>query len=76
MNRRLTTALIADLHFAPTEEARGNLLREGIDPVRIMVTGNTVIDALLDAVAILDADPARAAAARRASCRRSIRPSG
>jgi UDP-N-acetylglucosamine 2-epimerase len=61
MNRRLTTVM-ADLHFPPTEEARQNLLREGIDPARIVVTGNTVIDALLDAVAILDADPARVAA--------------
>jgi UDP-N-acetylglucosamine 2-epimerase len=57
MNRRLTTH-IADLHFPPTEQARQNLLREGIDPSRIVVTGNTVIDALFDALAILDADPA------------------
>jgi UDP-N-acetylglucosamine 2-epimerase len=61
MNRRITT-LIADLHFPPTEQARDNLLREGVDPARIVVTGNTVIDALLDAVALLDANPARAAA--------------
>jgi UDP-N-acetylglucosamine 2-epimerase len=61
MNRRLTTA-IADLHFPPTGEARDNLLREGIPANRIVVTGNTVIDALLEAVAILDADPARLAA--------------
>ena len=61
MNRRIST-LVADLHFPPTEQARENLLREGVDPGRIMVTGNTVIDALLEAVAILDADPARAAA--------------
>ena len=60
MNRRLTT-VIADRHFPPTEQARHNLLREGIDPARIVVTGNTVIDALLDAVAILDAEPARVA---------------
>jgi UDP-N-acetylglucosamine 2-epimerase len=59
MNRRLTS-IIADLHFPPTEDARRNLLREGVDPFSIVVTGNTVIDALLDAVAILDADPARA----------------
>ena len=60
MNRRLTTH-IADLHFPPTEQSRQNLLREGIDQSRIVVTGNTVIDALFDALAILDADPARAA---------------
>lgn len=46
MNRKITSAL-ADLHFAPTEAARDNLLREGVDEGRIVVTGNTVIDALL-----------------------------
>lgn len=46
MNRRLTGAL-ADIHFAPTLQARDNLLNEGIKPDRIHVTGNTVIDALL-----------------------------
>lgn len=61
MNRRLTTTL-ADLHFPPTVESRDNLLREGVAASRIVVTGNTVIDALLDAVAVLDASPARAAA--------------
>lgn len=61
MNRRIST-LIADLHFPPTEAARSNLLREGVDPSRIVVTGNTVIDALFDAVAILDNDLARTAA--------------
>jgi UDP-N-acetylglucosamine 2-epimerase len=61
MNRRIST-LIADLHFPPTAQARDNLLREGVDPASIVVTGNTVIDALLDAVALLDANPARAAA--------------
>jgi UDP-N-acetylglucosamine 2-epimerase (non-hydrolysing) len=47
-NRRLTDAL-ATLHFAPTEEARRNLRRENINPRGIFVTGNTVIDALLQA---------------------------
>ena len=46
MNRVLT-GHIADLHFAPTERNRENLLREGIPSERIHVTGNTVIDALL-----------------------------
>ena len=45
MNRRMTSAL-ADLHFAATPAARANLLREGIAPTSIVVTGNTVIDAL------------------------------
>ncbi|MGQ0568934.1 MAG: non-hydrolyzing UDP-N-acetylglucosamine 2-epimerase [Armatimonadota bacterium] len=49
MNRRLTSAL-TDLHFAPTAHARANLLREGVPPERIVVTGNTVIDALLNVV--------------------------
>lgn len=44
-NRKLTGAL-ADLHFAPTEQARENLLNEGVDDGAIHVTGNTVIDAL------------------------------
>lgn len=47
MNRRLTGAL-ADLHFAPTTTARDNLLREGVEAAAVHVTGNTVIDALLD----------------------------
>ena len=38
--------MIADLHFAPTEENRKNLLKEGISPESIVVTGNPVIDAL------------------------------
>jgi UDP-N-acetylglucosamine 2-epimerase (non-hydrolysing) len=45
INRRVAGA-VADLHFAPTETARGNLLREGVDPATIHVTGNPVIDAL------------------------------
>ncbi len=49
MNRRLTSAL-ADLHFAPTPHAKANLLTEGIAAERILVTGNTEIDALLEVV--------------------------
>ena len=45
INRRLTS-VIADYHFTPTEKAKNNLIREGIDK-NIYVTGNTVIDALL-----------------------------
>jgi UDP-N-acetylglucosamine 2-epimerase (non-hydrolysing) len=45
MNRKLASPLAA-LHFAPTEAARENLLREGADESAILVTGNTVIDAL------------------------------
>lgn len=46
INRRLTSGL-ADYHFAPTEQAKSHLLREGISEAHIFVTGNTVIDALL-----------------------------
>jgi UDP-N-acetylglucosamine 2-epimerase (non-hydrolysing) len=45
--RRLVDVLAA-LHFAPTESAKGNLLKEGVPEERILVTGNTVVDALLE----------------------------
>ena len=45
MNRRLTTRL-ADLHLAPTARARDALLAEGIAPDTVLLTGNTVVDAL------------------------------
>lgn len=44
---RCIVSRIADLHFAPTRQARDNLVKEGIPAGRIAVTGNTVIDALL-----------------------------
>jgi len=43
---RVLTSQLTGLHFAPTEASRKNLLREGIPNERILVTGNTVIDAL------------------------------
>lgn len=46
VNRHLT-GVLADVHFAPTEKARENLLHEGTPPECVHVTGNTVIDALL-----------------------------
>ena len=45
INRRIA-GVAADLHFAPTEHARQNLLREGVPAAQICVTGNPVIDAL------------------------------
>lgn len=45
MNRKLTGA-IADMHFAPTAISKQNLLKENVNPDNILVTGNTVIDAL------------------------------
>jgi len=50
MNRCMVSRLAA-LHLAPTETSRQNLIAEAIDPSRIAVTGNTVIDALLDIAA-------------------------
>lgn len=44
---RVLTSRMADIHFAPTTESRLNLVREGVDPASVHVTGNTVIDAML-----------------------------
>ena len=49
MNRSLTSR-IADFHFAPTETSRQNLINENISDESILITGNTVIDALLYSV--------------------------
>jgi UDP-N-acetylglucosamine 2-epimerase len=43
---RQMIARLAQLHFAPTSSARANLVAEGIDPHSILITGNTVVDAL------------------------------
>lgn len=45
LNRRVT-GILARWHFAPTERAAANLRREGVEEERILVTGNTVVDAL------------------------------
>ena len=50
---RVLASRLAALHFAPTEQARGNLLREGVPAECVQVTGNTVIDALLHTLAIV-----------------------
>lgn len=55
INRRVT-GVVADLHFAPTETARANLLREGVPDAAIAVTGNTVVDALLEVAGRIDGD--------------------
>lgn len=54
-NRKLTGALTA-LHFAPTSSAGANLSREGVDEQTVLVTGNTVVDALLQVVDRLRSD--------------------
>lgn len=56
VNRRVT-GVVADLHFAPTEIARQNLLREGVPNTQVHVTGNTVIDALLAVVGRIRNEP-------------------
>jgi UDP-N-acetylglucosamine 2-epimerase (non-hydrolysing) len=53
---RCLTGVIANLHFAPTEHAKNNLLNEGVPIQNICVTGNTVVDALLDVVQRLESD--------------------
>ncbi|WP_444922765.1 non-hydrolyzing UDP-N-acetylglucosamine 2-epimerase [Microbulbifer sp. DLAB2-AF] len=56
MNRRLTGA-IATLHFAPTLKAKENLLSEGVADKAIKITGNTVVDALYEAISIIKSNP-------------------
>jgi UDP-N-acetylglucosamine 2-epimerase (non-hydrolysing) len=57
VNRKVAGA-IAELHFAPTEGARRNLLAEAVPDAQIIVTGNTVIDALNEVVGMVAADDA------------------
>lgn len=52
MNRQIS-ARIADIHFAPTENAKRNLIKENVSPNQIVVTGNTGIDALFAARQII-----------------------
>jgi UDP-N-acetylglucosamine 2-epimerase (non-hydrolysing) len=60
VNRKVT-GTIARLHFAPTESAAANLIAEAVTSAAITVTGNTVIDTLLEVVGRLEADPAKSA---------------
>lgn len=55
-NRQIISRLAA-LHFPPTEPTRANLLREGAPAERVIMTGNTVVDALRFAVRSIEADP-------------------
>ena len=61
INRKITST-IALLHFAPTEKSVTNLTAEGVMPQMITITGNTVIDALIDVVERLENDPEISAA--------------
>jgi UDP-N-acetylglucosamine 2-epimerase (non-hydrolysing) len=56
INRRIA-GVVSDIHFSPTEIAKANLLREGVEESSIFVTGNTVIDALLTVVERVRRDP-------------------
>lgn len=55
INRKVASA-ICELHFAPTEQSRANLRNESVPDDRIVVTGNTVIDALYDVVKLIQSD--------------------
>ena len=55
INRKLTGS-IAKFHFAPTQNAKNNLIREGINNNKICVTGNTVIDALISMLGRIESD--------------------
>ena len=70
MNRQLT-GRIATYHFAPTPLSKRNLTEEGVSPDRIVVTGNTVIDALRQVVSRIKAD-----AALDAELERTLRAGG
>lgn len=54
---RCITGVLAEYHFAPTETSRQNLLRENISSENIVVTGNTVIDALFESIDIIKTTP-------------------
>jgi UDP-N-acetylglucosamine 2-epimerase (non-hydrolysing) len=54
-NRRITSVL-ADYHFAPTKDSFENLIKEGVNPKNILITGNTVIDSLIFISKMIDDD--------------------
>ena len=56
-NRRVT-GVLSSYHFAPTQRSRDNLVAENVDPETIVITGNTVIDALLQVKAKIEEDGA------------------
>ena len=58
INRQITTR-ICDYHFAPTEVSKNNLINENISNTSILVTGNTVIDALLSSVKKVQEKPSK-----------------
>ena len=56
-SNRCMTGAIADWHFPPTTTSEQNLLRENVDPAKVIVTGNTVIDALIEGLDIVKKSP-------------------
>lgn len=56
MNRQITDR-ICDYYFAPTEQSRQNLILEGISEEKIFVVGNTIVDALLNVLGMIESDP-------------------
>jgi UDP-N-acetylglucosamine 2-epimerase (non-hydrolysing) len=58
INRQITSR-ICDYHFAPTEESKNNLLKENISESNIIVTGNTVIDSLMNSVQKVIQNPSK-----------------
>ena len=58
MNRQIT-GRICDYHFAPTQTSKNNLLKENISDKSILVTGNTVIDALFNSLKIVNENPSK-----------------
>jgi UDP-N-acetylglucosamine 2-epimerase (non-hydrolysing) len=51
---RVLTDHVSDFPFVPTERAKENLLKEGISPDKIHVTGNTIVDALMQNISLID----------------------
>lgn len=57
---RLVVGVLADVHCAPTRHTAENLLREGVEPSRVVITGNPVVEATLESLAHAEGDPSAA----------------
>lgn len=58
INRQIT-GRISDFHFAPTSVSKNNLISENVDPEKIIITGNTVIDSLMNSVKKVKENPSK-----------------
>ena len=56
---RQVTGRICDYHFAPTEKSKSNLINENVSDDLILVTGNTVIDALIESIKVVSLNPSK-----------------